>query len=97
MERGVALARSGSVGVEELPPRVRNHQSKAFVVAGDNPAEMSPLEGMERRYVAKVLSACRGNKSFAAKVLGVGRKTLCRYLEEGRAEKGPASGTARGK
>ncbi|MEI7891912.1 MAG: helix-turn-helix domain-containing protein [Myxococcales bacterium] len=39
------------------------------------------LEELERRYVGKVLESVSGNKSAAARILGIERKTLYRMLE----------------
>ena len=38
------------------------------------------LDEIRRRHVIKVLEACHGNRSEAAKILGVDRKTLYRRL-----------------
>jgi transcriptional regulator of acetoin/glycerol metabolism len=38
------------------------------------------LDEIRRRHVIKVLEACGGNRSEAAKILGVDRKTLYRRL-----------------
>ena len=43
--------------------------------------ELVTLEEMEKRYVLRVLEALRGNKTAAAKTLGIERKTLYRKLE----------------
>ena len=40
---------------------------------------------MERRYILRVLEAAGGNKTLAAQILGVGRKTLYRKLERWQA------------
>jgi two-component system NtrC family response regulator len=37
---------------------------------------------LEREYIARVLENTRGNKTEAAKILGVDRTTLYRKLEE---------------
>ena len=42
--------------------------------------ELLPLHEVERRHVLSVLEACHGNRTNAAKVLGVDRKTLYRKL-----------------
>ena len=47
------------------------------VRAGD---DLVSLDEVERRYILKVLSAVRGNRSTAARVLGLDRKTLYRKL-----------------
>ena len=80
MERVVALMRGERVGVEDLPPKVRDYSSGHVLIAGDHPHELQPLEEVERRYILRVVEACKGNKSQAARVLGIGRKTLYRRL-----------------
>ncbi len=39
-------------------------------------ADDLPLEEIEKRYILRVLKKCAGNKSKAAKILGIDRKTL---------------------
>ena len=39
------------------------------------------MDEVERRYILRVLEAVGGNKTHAAQVLGVDRKTLYRKLE----------------
>jgi DNA-binding NtrC family response regulator len=39
------------------------------------------MEEVERRYILRVLEAVAGNKTAAARVLGIERKTLYRKLE----------------
>lgn len=61
---------------------VRPPASDAEVAAaGVELAELVALEEIERRYILRVLAAVRGNKSRAAQVLGLDRKTLYRRLE----------------
>jgi two-component system response regulator HydG len=40
--------------------------------------ELLPLEEMERRYIRRVMAAAKGNKTLAAQILGVDRRTLYR-------------------
>ncbi|HNH49619.1 MAG TPA: helix-turn-helix domain-containing protein, partial [Myxococcota bacterium] len=40
-----------------------------------------PLEELELAYILHVLAACGGNRSAAARLLGIGRNTLLRKLE----------------
>lgn len=47
----------------------------------DVPVELRiSLDEIRRRHVVRVLDACGGNRSEAAKILGVDRKTLYRRL-----------------
>jgi DNA-binding NtrC family response regulator len=80
MERIVALAPTDRIDEGDLPPKVRDYRSGHVLVAGDHPRELQRLEEVERRYILRVVEACQGNKSQAARVLGIGRKTLYRRL-----------------
>jgi two-component system, NtrC family, response regulator AtoC len=80
VERGVALARFNELGLDDIPERVRVHKSSEIVVARD-PEELLRLEEVERRYILHVLDAVAGNKTTAARILGIERKTLYRKLE----------------
>jgi two-component system response regulator AtoC len=87
IERAIALCRHHEVGVEDLPDRVRSYRPSQVVLSTDDPSEMAPLEEVERRYIARVLEAVGGNKTLAARVLGLDRKTLYRKLEKTAADK----------
>jgi DNA-binding protein Fis len=43
-------------------------------------AELVPLDEIRRRHVTMVLEACGGNRTNAAQVLNIDRKTLYRKL-----------------
>ena len=81
MERALALAAFSEVGVDDLPDKVRKHHSSQIVIDTANPEELLPLEEMERRYVNRALAAVGGNKTHAAKVLGIDRRSLYRRLD----------------
>ncbi|MEW6775888.1 MAG: sigma-54 dependent transcriptional regulator [Bdellovibrionota bacterium] len=80
IERAVALARFDQVTVDDLPEKIRNYKGSQIVFALDKPEEFLPLEEVERRYILKVLEGVGGNKSTAARILGLDRKTLYRKL-----------------
>ncbi len=82
IERVVALARQDEVVVDDLPDKVRDHQSSLFSLPTAEPAELLPMEDVERRYILRVLDTLGGNKRQAAKVLGFDRRTLYRKLEK---------------
>jgi two-component system, NtrC family, response regulator AtoC len=82
IERAIALTQQGRVGVEDLPETVRAYKRSHVLIATDDPSELVPLSEVERRYVLRVLEAVGGNKTSAAQILGVTRKTLYRKLEE---------------
>ena len=73
IESAVVLAPGPEIQVEQLPlgpPR-------AAPLFGDS---LRSLEELELEYVQHVLDHCDGNRSEAARVLGIGRNTLARKL-----------------
>src|SRR5690242_17570447 len=84
MERAVALCRLDEITVDDLPSKVQEHQSSKIVITTESPGELITLDEMERRYVRQVLNAVGGNKTHAARILGIDRRSLYRRLEEPR-------------
>jgi two-component system response regulator HydG len=82
IERAVALARYEAIAVDDLPEQVRAYRPAHALVAGDEPSELVSLAEVERRYILRVVEAASGNKTMAADVLGITRKTLYRKLQE---------------
>jgi two-component system response regulator HydG len=79
MNRAVALTRASEILAEDLPDRIRDRGRLVHSPVG--PDESLPtLEEVERRHVIQVLRAMEGNRTQAAKVLGVNRRTLYRRL-----------------
>ncbi|MFN8544354.1 MAG: sigma-54 dependent transcriptional regulator [Candidatus Binatia bacterium] len=81
IDHAVALTRFDEITVDDLPEKIRDYRGSHVLVVGDDPAELVPLEEVERRYILKVLAAVGGNKTLAAQALGLDRKTLYRKLE----------------
>jgi len=81
MEHAAVLARGNLVEKADLPDKVRDTRHDETLVTTEEPAELLSLEEIERRYILRVFEAVRGNKSQAALVLGLDRKTLYRRLE----------------
>jgi two-component system response regulator AtoC len=82
MERAVALTQYEQITVDDLPEKIRAYRPSHVIVASDDPSDLVPLEEVERRYILRVVEAVGDNKTLAAQVLGIGRKTLYRKLEE---------------
>jgi two-component system response regulator HydG len=80
IEHAVALTDFESITIEDLPARIREYRKSHVLLDTPNPTELAPLEEVERRYVLHVLDVLGGNRSQAAQVLGVDRKTLYRKL-----------------
>ncbi len=86
MERAVALARLSHVSMEDLPEKLAAHRPTPFALTPGQPDEILTLEEVDRRYIARALALLDGNKSRAADLLGVNRRTLYRRLEKYEAE-----------
>jgi two-component system response regulator HydG len=94
MERAVALTRGNEITVEDLPDRVQHQAPLARLDQGQHPGIIATLDQRERWHIERVLAVVGGNKTEAAKLLGVNRRTLYRKLEryegtpvtQGRAE-----------
>ena len=82
MERAVALTRHDTVTVDDLPKKIHQHHNQTLFLGGDDPTELVSLDQIERRYIEHVLKAVQGNRTQAAKILGLDRKTLYRKLKE---------------
>ncbi len=77
IERGMILAENNIINVNALPFFQKSSQTS-------RDASFSTLEELERSHISMVMHAVQGNKSRAAQILGIGRKTLYRKLEEYR-------------
>jgi DNA-binding NtrC family response regulator len=83
IERAVTLARFDQIAPDDLPERVRSHESAVPEVGHLlDPEHVQPLEVVERRYIEQVLKIAGDNKSQAARLLGMDRRTLYRKLEQ---------------
>ncbi len=80
IESAAALNRTGVIALDDLPAKVRGAAAPADAVAPLY-SDLPSLEELERRYLFHVLKATRDNKSDAAQVLGISRRTLYRMLE----------------
>ena len=81
IERAVLLGKGSRIELEDLPPNIVIDGQSSIVLAQALTRQLT-LRDLEREYVAKVLDATNGNKTEAAKILGVDRTTLYRKLEE---------------
>jgi len=82
MERAVALTRHDHLTLEDLPPQITRPGNSAQVPELDSDAPLLTLAEVERRYIERVLGEVAGNRSVAARILGIDRKTLYRKLQD---------------
>ena len=84
VESAVVLCRTQVIGPDDLPPAVTKSKDGMQVSI---PVGVTLDEG-EKRLIVSTLDYCKGNKTKAAEVLGIGRKTLHRKLQEYKIEDG---------
>ncbi|MCI0390987.1 MAG: sigma-54 dependent transcriptional regulator [Acidobacteria bacterium] len=85
IESAVAFARGAKLTPEDLPERVRSSGEASAIIARARTQRLT-LRELEREYILDTLREAGGNKSRAAELLGLDRKTLYRKLDEYRAE-----------
>ena len=81
IERAVILARGDMIGAESLPEAIQ----AAAGTAGANLIDFDPgrsLKDMEREMILRTLNETSGNRTHAAKILGISRRTLQLKLKE---------------
>jgi len=81
VERGVVLARSEYLDEEDLSLILEHTSSPAETSSKDGIRPDMPLEEVEKTTILKTLDLTRGNKSEAARRLGITRRTLHKKLK----------------
>ncbi len=86
IESAATLTATPVIGVDNLPLTVRSSGMQEYYLAKVAPQlgedELLPLAEVEKMYILKVIEAVEGNKSQAARVLGLDRKTLRMKLKQ---------------
>jgi DNA-binding NtrC family response regulator len=79
IERALAMRTGDAIEARDLAEL--SSETTGGLLAGGIEQQL-PLRELERAYILMVLENARGNKSRAAEILGLDRKTLYRKLEE---------------
>jgi len=82
IQRGVILARNDMLTIKELPPKVAGHDFSPVKMLAEAVDKRMTLDQLERDYIRAVLDTVNGNKTEAAAILQIDRKTLYRKLGE---------------
>jgi two-component system response regulator HydG len=87
METMVVLDTDGQLDLDDLPPELTESQPEsaaAPLTAGSGPLEIigRPLEEIERWAIEATLQLTNGSREEAAKILGIGSRTLYRKMEK---------------
>jgi PAS domain S-box-containing protein len=75
LQYAMVKCRTGTLETEHLPPEIREYSLSAAAAKAGRPPKL------DFETVRDVLQATRGNRAEAARVLGVSRTTLYRFLE----------------
>lgn len=85
IEHAVLHTRGALIGAEDLPARIRTirieEQPQTSFSETTIFADLPSLDEMERRYLLYVLEAVNGNRTRAAEVMKIDRRTLYRMAE----------------
>ena len=81
LERAVIMARGEVISPADLPPHIQALSGREEGQALDFPSGIS-LEAVERALILKTLEETGGNRSRAAEILGINRRTLLNKLKE---------------
>jgi two-component system, NtrC family, response regulator HydG len=81
IQSSVILCRESRLTIEDLPPRIAGNDKNLGSDISQAVAQRYSLEELERQYVRMVLASVNGNKTEAAAILQIDRKTLYRKLE----------------
>ncbi|MDR0826458.1 MAG: sigma-54 dependent transcriptional regulator [Desulfovibrio sp.] len=87
IERAVVLMMGEQISKRELPDSIRafaeEKELEAAALEAESPELPASLEELERLAIRRALDRSKGNKSEAAKLLGISRKTLHMKLQKG--------------
>ena len=78
IESAVVLCRGNYIDKDDLPLQIREAGGGAKVTF-DLPVT---LDDAEKRLILETISYAKGNKTKAAELLGIGRKTITRRMQE---------------
>jgi two-component system response regulator HydG len=77
IERAVVLAEKRVISVSDLPPSITGHRPAAAEVRVPLGTTMKEIE---RHVIERILVQTGGDKTAAAALLGIGRRTIYRYI-----------------
>jgi two-component system response regulator AtoC len=80
IEGAVVLGRRDRIGLRELPASIRNYNPALAEAGGTLPKAHLTVEQAEKQVILQALKDASGNRTEAAKRLGISRRTLHRKL-----------------
>jgi DNA-binding NtrC family response regulator len=87
LERAVLMSTHGFITPEALPPRLHGVTQAPAALAPES--GFPPLDAVIELYVQRVIDHAKGNRTRAAQILGISRRTLHRMAERQRRSNAP--------
>jgi DNA-binding NtrC family response regulator len=81
IEHAVSLARRNALTIDDFPSSIKGGETPADIMARAIQGQYT-VAALEREYIMAILDQTRGNKTRAAQILGMDRKTLYRKLHD---------------
>ncbi len=81
VERAMIMSNTGEISVEDLPVHIKNFMPAPGATSLEIPDEGLSLEQVEKDLIQNALQKAGGNKSRAAKLLGITRRKLYSMME----------------
>lgn len=78
IERAVALTRGSEIQVNDLPEYIKNLSVETY---RRHDSTMPTMAEQEKNYIRWILDQCNGNKTQAAKIMGIDRVSLWRKIK----------------
>jgi transcriptional regulator with GAF, ATPase, and Fis domain len=82
IERAVILAQGRMITVDDLPDAVKGAETETDAKKTVELEIGTSMDDVEKHVILETLNYTRGDKSRAAQILGIGRKTLYRKLQQ---------------
>ena len=82
VERAVILAQGRMITVDDLPDAVKGAETETDAKKTVELEIGTTMDEVEKHVILETLNYTRGDKSRAAQILGIGRKTLYRKLQQ---------------
>jgi DNA-binding NtrC family response regulator len=81
IERALILSGKGEIREQDIPPHIRSATPPASTGAVELPKDGISLEDVEKNLIREAINRAGGNKSKAAKLLGITRRKLYSMME----------------
>jgi DNA-binding NtrC family response regulator len=82
VEHAVVLCKGDKITPRDLPPWVRNPSGVPPAAPAPKPTNALSIQENEKQLITRALKQANANRTLAAKILGVSRRTLYRKLAE---------------